>query len=49
MSAYEALAGVYDALTGDVGYERRAIWRSSSGAAGFLSAPCWTWPAAPGR
>lgn len=24
MSAYEALAGVYDALTGDVGYERRA-------------------------
>ena len=24
MSAYEALAGVYDALTGDVGYEKRA-------------------------
>ena len=24
MSAYEALAGVYDRLTGDVGYERRA-------------------------
>ena len=24
MSAYEALAGVYDQLTGDVGYERRA-------------------------
>ena len=24
MSAYEALAGVYDALTEDVGYERRA-------------------------
>ena len=24
MSAYEALAAVYDALTGDVGYERRA-------------------------
>ena len=24
MTAYGALAGVYDALTGDVGYERRA-------------------------
>ena len=24
MSAYEALAGVYDRLTEDVGYERRA-------------------------
>ena len=24
MSAYEALAGVYDALTEDVGYRRRA-------------------------
>ena len=42
MSAYEALAGVYDALTGDVGYERRADYLEKllpgsriSGAAGL--------------
>lgn len=26
MSSYESLAGAYDALTGDVGYRRRAEW-----------------------
>lgn len=34
MSCYEALASSYDALTEDVGYEKRAdFWKSCSAAA----------------
>ena len=48
MSSYEGLAASYDALTTDVGYEKRAtFWKSSSAAAVSPSTRCWIWPAAP--
>ena len=50
MTAYGPLAAVYDRLTGDVGYERRAdyIQRPVRQEPGSRSIPSWIWPAAPG-
>ena len=49
MTAYGPLAAVYDRLTGDVGYERRADYiQRLFGKSRIRSIPSWTWPAAPG-
>ena len=48
MSSYQQLAGAYDELTWDVGYEKRTFWKSCSAAAASRCTRCWTWLAAPG-
>ena len=49
MSSYQQLAGAYDELTWDVGYEKRADFlKSCSAAAASQCTRCWIWLAAPG-
>ena len=44
MNAYEGLAGAYDALTGDVGYEKRADYLEKLFARSRIPVRRPTWP-----
>ena len=49
MSSYEGLAASYDALTTDVGYEKRGGFLGTTFPVQAVppSTRCWIWPAAP--